>query len=73
VGFRAIYENNTGSVNPELEFLGDDLKGIVPDDIAVSNGALSRSFLQIKGIQDTSTDRLAVAVTEMENLKDLPD
>ena len=73
VGFRAIYENNTGSVNPELEFLGDDLKGIVPDDIAVSNGALSRSFLQIKGIQDTSTNRLAVAVTEMENLKDLPD
>jgi hypothetical protein len=73
VGFRAIYENNTGSVNPELEFLGDDLKGIVPDDIAVTNGALSRSFLQIKGIQDTSTDRLAEAVTSMENLKDLPD
>lgn len=72
VGFRAIYENNTGSVNPELEFLGNDLKGIVPDDIAVSNGALSRSFLQIKGIQDTSTARLAEAVTSMENLKDLP-
>jgi hypothetical protein len=73
VGFRAIYENNSGSVNPELEFLGNDLKGIVPDDIAVSNGALGRSFLQIKGIQDTSTDRLAEAVTSMENLKDLPD
>jgi hypothetical protein len=73
VGFRAIYENDTGSVNPELEFLGEDLRGIVPDDIAVSNGALSRSFLQVKGIQDTSTDRLAEAVTSMENLKDLPD
>lgn len=73
VGFRAIYENNTGSVNPELEFLGEELRGIVPDDIAVSNGALSRSFLQIKGIQDTSTGRLAEAVTNMENLKDLPD
>jgi len=73
VGFRAIYENETGSVNPELEFLGEDLKGIVPDDIAVANGALSRSFLQIKGIQNTSTDRLAVVVSEMENLKDLPE
>lgn len=73
VGFRAIYENDSGSVNPELDFLGEDLRGIVPDDIAVTNGALSRSFLQIKGIQDTSTNRLAVAVSEMENLKDLPD
>ena len=73
VGFRAIYENESGSVNPELEFLGAELQGIVPDDIAVTNGALSRSFLQIKGIQNTSTNRLAVAVTEMENLKDLPD
>jgi hypothetical protein len=73
VGFRAIYENNSGSVNPELEFLGEDLRGIVPDDIAVTNGALSRSFLQIKGIQDTSTVRLSEAVSSMENLKDLPD
>lgn len=71
-GYRAIYENDSGSVNPELNNLGENLKGIIPDDLAVANAALSRSFLQIKGIQGTSTDQLAVATTTMENLKDLP-
>ena len=71
-GYRAIYENDSGSVNPELNNLGEDLKGIIPDDLAVANSALSRSFLQIKGIQSTSTEQLAEATANMENLKDLP-
>lgn len=72
VGFRAIYENASGSVNPQLENLGQNLRGIIPDDLAVANAALSRSLLQVKGIQGTGTDRLAAAVTGLETLKDLP-
>lgn len=71
-GYRAIYEDDSGSVNPELNNFGENLKGIIPDDLAVANAALSRSFLQIKGIQGTSTDQLAEAAANMENLKDLP-
>ena len=72
VGFRAIYENESGSVNPQLNNLGEDLKGIIPDDLAIANAALARSLGQIKGIQGTSTDRFADAVRNLETLKDLP-
>ncbi len=72
VGFRAIYENDTGSVNPQLNNLGENLKGIIPDDLAVANAALARSLGQIKGIQGTGTDRFADAVKNLETLKDLP-
>jgi len=72
VGFRAIYEDESGAVNPQLNHLGQDLKGIIPDDLAVANDALSRSLLQIKGIQNSSTDTLAVTIGGLENLEDLP-
>lgn len=72
VGFRAIYENSSGSVNPQLDNLGENLKGIIPDDIAVSNAALARSLQQIKGIQETGTDQFADTVANLETLKDLP-
>jgi hypothetical protein len=72
VGFRAIYEDESGAVNPQLNHLGQDLKGIIPDDLAVANDALSRSFLQLKGIQNSSTEALAVTVSGLENLEDLP-
>jgi len=72
VGFRAIYENESGSVNPQLNNLGEDLKGIIPDDLAIANAALARSLGQIKGIQGTGTDRFADAVKNLETLKDLP-
>jgi len=72
VGFRAIYENESGSINPQLNNLGEDLKGIIPDDLAIANAALSRSLGQIKGIQGTGTDRFADAVKNLETLKDLP-
>lgn len=72
VGFRAIYENESGSVNPQLNDLGEDLKGIIPDDQAVANAALSRSLLQIKGINNTGTYRLAETISSLETLKDLP-
>lgn len=72
VGFRAIYENESGSVNPEVDALGENLKGILPDDQAAANGALSRSLLQVSGISNSSTDVLADTVANLESLKDLP-
>jgi hypothetical protein len=71
VGFRGIYEAS-GSINPELNDLGENLKGIIPDDLAVANSALGRSFLQVKGISNTSSDSLAASILELENLRDLP-
>lgn len=73
VGFRAIYENESGSINPELNDLGQDLKGIIPDDLAVANAALNRSLQQIKGISNTTTETLAASISRLETLKDLPD
>lgn len=72
-GWRAIYENESGSVNPELNDLGGELKGIIPDDVAVANAALSRSLLQVKGIQKSSTTLLATSISQLENLRGLPD
>lgn len=72
-GWRAIYENQSGSVNPELDFLGNDLKGIIPDDIAVANAALARSFGQVKNITNTKTDALGAAIGSMETAKGLTD
>lgn len=72
-GWRAIYENESGSVNPELEFLGNNLKGIIPDDLAIANGALARSFGQVKNITATNTEGLAAATATIETAKGLPD
>lgn len=71
VGFRAIYENSSGSVNPQLESLGQPLEGILPSDLAVANGALSRSLQQIKNISNTNTESFADSVANMETLNDL--
>lgn len=71
VGFRGIY-TESGSVNPELNDLGDDLKGIIPDDLAVANAALSRSLQQVKGISTSGTQALATSISQLENLRDLP-
>lgn len=70
VGFRAIYEED-GSINPQLNNLGDNLRGIVPDDVAVANDALSRSLRQVKNIQQTTSTGLGSAVADLETLKDL--
>jgi len=72
VGYRAIYSNDTGALNPLMEPLGDNLKGIIPDDLASANAALARSFGQIKGIQNTTTESFAEVTSQLENLKDLP-
>ena len=71
VGFRSIYQNDTGSVNTEFENLGNNLKGTVPDDVAVANGALSRSLQQVKNISSTNSENLGTALTELETLKGL--
>ena len=71
VGFRAIYENSSGSVNSQFDSLGNNLKGIVPDDVAVANGAFSRSLQQIKNIAQTDSENFGTSVNSMESLKDL--
>jgi len=71
VGNRAIY-TTSGSVNEEFASLGTNLAGALPEDLAIANGALARSFGQIKGIEKTNTDDLTTAVNNLEVNKDLP-
>lgn len=71
VGYRSIYVDNASSVNPEFNNLGQSLRGIVPDDVAIANGALSRSLQQVKNISQSNTSDLSTALAEMETLKDL--
>lgn len=71
VGYRAIYSDESGSVNPEFNALGGDLENIVPEDIAVANGALARSLAQIKNIGGTSNLLLGTAAQSLETYKDL--
>ena len=70
VGDRAIYTAD-GAVNEEFASLGKSLSGSLPDDLAVANGALARSFGQIKGIDGTTANLLATASTTAETFKDL--
>ena len=70
VGDRAIYTAN-GAVNDEFDDLGERLSGALPDDLAVANGALSRSIGQIKGVDGTTAKLLSTAATTAETLKDL--
>jgi hypothetical protein len=71
VGDRAIYTAD-GAVNEEFTSLGAGLAGALPDDLAVANGALARSFGQVKGIESTSNSTLVTAANNLETLKDLP-
>ena len=71
VGNRAIY-TASGAVNEEFASLGNNLLGALPEDLAIANGALARSFGQIKGIEKTNTDDLTTAVNTLEVNKDLP-
>ena len=71
VGDRAIY-TASGAVNAEFDSLGIPLTGALPEDLAVTNGALARSFGQVKGIESTNNKTLTTAATNLETLKDLP-
>jgi len=71
VGFRSIYENSSGSVNAQFTGLGTKLQNIMPSDIAVANGALSRSLLQVKNIGQTESADLGEQSSSLETLKDL--
>ena len=70
VGDRAIYTAD-GAVNAEFDILGDELKGSLPDDLAVANGALARSLGQVKGIDASTANLLSTAATTAETFKDL--
>ena len=71
VGDRAIY-SASGAVNAEFDSLGTPLAGALPEDLAVANGALARSFGQVKGIESTDNTTLTTAANNLETLKDLP-
>jgi hypothetical protein len=70
VGDRAIYTAD-GSINAEFNDLGTSLAGALPEDLAVANGALSRSIGQIKGVDGTTAKLLSTAASTAETLKDL--
>ncbi len=70
VGDRAIYTAD-GAVNAEFDDLGKNLAGALPDDLAVANGALARSFGQVKGIDGSTANLLSTASTTAETFKDL--
>ncbi len=70
VGDRAIYTAD-GAVNAEFNDLGTNLAGALPDDLAVANGALSRSLGQVKGIDGSTANLLSTAATTAETFKDL--
>ena len=70
VGDRAIYTAD-GAVNEQFNSLGLPLSGALPEDLAVANGALSRSIGQIKGVDGTTAKLLSTAANTAETLKDL--
>jgi hypothetical protein len=79
-GNRAIYANNSDTVNSNL--LGylpnylipiyEELAKIVPSGQALATIALQASFGQIKNISEMSVPQLAQAFTSQETTKDLP-
>lgn len=71
VGFRAIYTNSTGSVNGEFENLGNKLKNILPENLAIANGALARSFGQVKNIRQSNSEDLSNSLASLETLNGL--
>lgn len=71
VGFKSIYTED-GAVNGEFNNLGQSLSGVVPDDLAVANGALALSLGQIKNITGSNIDDLSTTITSLESTKDLP-
>ncbi|MEK9699981.1 MAG: hypothetical protein VW270_29645, partial [Candidatus Poseidoniales archaeon] len=70
VGFKSIYTED-GSVNGEFNNLGQKLDGLVPDDVAVANGALALSLGQIKGISESNVSDLSSTMSALESTKDL--
>lgn len=79
-GNRAIYANNSDTVNSNLlGYLPDylipiyeDLAKIVPSGQALATIALQASFGQIKNISEMSVPQLAQAFASQETTKDLP-
>lgn len=71
--YERIYVNASGSVNDAFNMLGENLKGILPDDMAVANQALSRSFQQIKNINTSTNAVLAKTIRGLELNIGLPD
>ena len=72
VSNRAIYTNTSGSVNGVFDSLGARLANILPNDFAIANGALARSFGQIKNIEGTNIETFSTAADATETMKDLP-
>lgn len=62
---------NGTSVNSTLSGYGSYLDGIVPKEIAIAAGALSIAMQQIKNIQNSSIEKFAQVVTNLETTASL--
>jgi len=73
VGYKTIYVDAQGTINPLLQNLGARLDQILPGDLAIANDALSRSLLQVKNIFDTNPIDLGNTLSVIETNKGLVD
>lgn len=64
-----IYDG--GSVNMNLQDYGEYLVGILPTDIARAAGAFSMAMQQIKNITQTTLEKFAQVVTNLETISGL--
>ena len=70
-GYKTIYVDHTGTVNPLLSNFGNKLDQILPTDISIANDALSRSLMQVKNIFDTTPVELGTVTSQIETNKGL--
>lgn len=65
-----LYRNGQVNKVPSLIY-GERLRNIMPDDLAYSCDALSRTMMQIKNIKAINIERFAQVVTHLENVNGL--
>ena len=65
-GFKAIYVNNTGSVNGYFTKKGQSNYSIMPVDVCDANAAFKQSLQQIKNVSDTNSIDLGSLIQTLE-------
>ena len=65
-GYKAIYLDDNGAVNGLFKSLGKDYYSILSTGLADANTAMRRALQQIKNVQNMSTDRLGVAIQQIQ-------
>ena len=72
-GYRAIYVNDSGSVNEQFKNLGKDYYAIMPKDVCDANQAFKRSLQQVKNITEMNSAAFGSAVKLLETNYGLDD